>query len=103
MAEVSVYVAREAHGRGVGTALVAHLIDASETEGFWTLQAHALAANVASIGLFRRSGFRIVGTRERMGRVAGVWHDVVLLERRSSRTGGSGLPTYECPSARKQQ
>lgn len=77
-------------------ALVAGLAQASEAEGYWTLQAQVLAANGASLALLRKSGFREVGVRERLGRVGEVWHDVVLLERRSARTGGPGLPTYEC-------
>jgi len=85
-----------AQGQGVGTALVTGLAGASEAEGYWTLQAQVLAANTASLALLRKSGYREVGVRERLGRIGDVWHDVVLLERRSTRTGGPGLPTYEC-------
>lgn len=72
------------------------LIEVSEEAGYWTLQAHIFAANAASRALHRKCGFREVGARERYGHVAGVWHDVMLLERRSERTGGTGLPTREC-------
>jgi L-amino acid N-acyltransferase YncA len=68
----------------------------SETDGYWTLQAQTFAANTASRALFTQNGYREVGHRERNGHVNGVWHDVVLLERRSARTGGPNLLTRSC-------
>ncbi len=91
------YVAKSSQGLGIGTALVEALIAASEAEGYWTLQAQIFAANAPSRALHGKCGFREVGVRERLGRIAGVWHDVVLMERRSDKAGGPGLPTYECP------
>ncbi len=87
VAEVSVYVAPANAGRGVGSALLAALIEASEAAGLWTLQAGILAENEASIALHRKHGFRQVGVRERLGRLDGVWKDVALLERRSATVG----------------
>ncbi len=87
VAEVSVYVAAEARGRGVGKALLKALVDASEEAGFWTLQAGIFPENVASIRLHEKAGFRVLGTRERLGKMAGRWRDVVLLERRSRKAG----------------
>ena len=55
-----------------------------------------MAENHASLALHRKAGFRDVGTRERYGHLNGMWHDVVLLERRSRRAGGTGLPTKKC-------
>ncbi len=75
------------------------MIAASEAEGYWTLQAQILAANRASIALHRKCGFREVGRRERYGHLDGVWHDVLLFERRSARAGGPGLPTRTCDIA----
>lgn len=75
---------------------MAGLIDVSEAEGYWTLQAQIMAGNRASRALHQRSGFREVGYRERYGHLDGVWHDVVLYERRSIRAGGAGLPTRTC-------
>ena len=89
VAEVSVYVGAEARGRGVGGALLAELVAASERAGLWTLQAGIFPENEASVRLHERTGFRRVGTRERLGRLAGRWRDVLLLERRSA-TVGSG-------------
>jgi L-amino acid N-acyltransferase YncA len=87
VAEVSVYVAESARGRGLGRALLASLVEESERAGLWTLQAGVLAENGASIRLHERCGFRVVGKRERLGKLKGVWRDVVLLERRSEIAG----------------
>jgi phosphinothricin acetyltransferase len=88
VAEVSIYVAAHARGRGVGTALLRALIEASERAGTWTLQGSVFPENAASLALFRRCGFREVGRRERIGCLNGVWRDMVLMERRS-RVAGS--------------
>lgn len=82
VAEVSVYVAAAARGRGVGVELLKRLVDSSEASGIWTLQAGIFPENTGSLALHRRCGFRIVGTRERLGRLNSVWRDVLLLERR---------------------
>ncbi|MFZ0590834.1 MAG: N-acetyltransferase family protein [Bryobacteraceae bacterium] len=87
VAEVSVYVAEQARGRAIGRALLSALVDASENEGIWTLQAGVFPENVASMALHKRAGFRVVGTRERLGCMNGKWRDVVLMERRSRRVG----------------
>ena len=87
VAEVSVYVAASARGRGVGRALLASLVAESERNSLWTLQAGVLAENEASIRLHERCGFRVVGKRERLGKLKGAWRDVVLLERRSAVVG----------------
>jgi L-amino acid N-acyltransferase YncA len=87
VAEVSIYVAGSARGRGVGKALLKALIEASERRGIWTLQAGIFPENVASIRLHKSCGFREVGVRQRVGQLAGVWRDVCLLERRSRSVG----------------
>jgi|SRR5439155_170312 len=87
VAEVSVYVAAAARGRGVGRALLAALIAAAEREGLWTLQAGIFPENEASLAVHRRCGFREVGRRERLGKLNGAWRDVLLLERRSPTVG----------------
>jgi L-amino acid N-acyltransferase YncA len=83
--EHSVYVHPRARGRGVGRALLNALIDSTEKAGIWTIQSGIFPENTASLTLHRRAGFRVVGTRERIGRHHGVWRDVVLMERRSER------------------
>ena len=82
VAEVSVYVAKAFHGRGLGLALLSRLVRDSEAAGIWTLQASIFPENVASIALHQKAGFRIVGRRERIGQMHGIWRDTVLLERR---------------------
>jgi L-amino acid N-acyltransferase YncA len=87
VAEVSVSVDPTATGRGVGSALLAGLVAGAEAAGLWTLQAGVFPQNAASLALHRRHGFRVVGTRERLGQLGGEWRDVVLLERRSPVVG----------------
>ena len=87
VAEVSIYVLEADRGGGVGRALLSALVEASEACGIWTLQAGVLAENEASIRLHLKCGFRIVGRRERLGKLNGRWRDVVLLERRSAVVG----------------
>lgn len=89
VAEVSIYVAPERTGIGVGRALLQALVEASERAGIWTLRAGIFPENAASIALHERCGFRLVGTHERIGRMPdGRWRDVVLYERRSGVVGG---------------
>jgi L-amino acid N-acyltransferase YncA len=80
--EESVYVAASARGRGIGRELLTRLVESAESGGIWTMQAGIFPENEASLALHRACGFREVGTRERIGRLDGVWRDVVLLERR---------------------
>ncbi|HZH90872.1 MAG TPA: GNAT family N-acetyltransferase [Pyrinomonadaceae bacterium] len=89
VAEVSVYVGEGGRGRGVGRALLGALVEASEREGIWTLQAGVFPENTASIGLHLRCGFREVGRRERIGQLNGSWRDTLLLERRSQTVGAT--------------
>ena len=87
VAEVSLYVANNARQMGVGKALLNSLVQTSEQNGLWTLQASVFPENVASLTLHKSCGFRQVGTRERIGRLNGVWRDTILLERRSKLAG----------------
>jgi phosphinothricin acetyltransferase len=83
VAENSVYVATKGRGRGVGTKLLQALVEGSERAGIWTIQTGIFPENEASVALHRRCGFRVVGVRERLGQLDGIWRDVLLLERRS--------------------
>jgi len=85
--EHSVYVDPAARGRGIGSALLAALIESSEAAGIWTIQSGVFPENGASLRLHQQAGFRVVGTRERVGRHHGIWRDTVLIERRSKRAG----------------
>ncbi|MFF8944556.1 GNAT family N-acetyltransferase [Streptomyces sp. NPDC014864] len=81
--EHSVYVHPDARGRGIGLVLLNALIDSTEAAGVWTIQSGVFPENTGSLALHEKAGFRVIGTRERIGRHHGVWRDVVLLERRS--------------------
>ncbi|SEB90239.1 GNAT family N-acetyltransferase [Streptomyces sp. TLI_105] len=82
--EHSVYVHPDARGRGVASVLLKALIDSTEAAGIWTIQSGIFPENAASLAVHERAGFRVIGTRERIGRHHGVWRDTVLVERRSS-------------------
>jgi len=87
VAEVSVYVSSTHKGNGIGSKLLKALIDASEANGIWTLQAGIFPENQASIHLHKKFGFRIIGIREKIGQMNGVWRNTTLMERRSKTTG----------------
>lgn len=85
--EVSVYVGATARGRGIGQALMQRVIEASEAAGIWTLQGSTFPENTASVRLQTSCGFRLLGRRERVAQLDGVWRDTVLMERRSTTVG----------------
>lgn len=87
VAELSVYVAGWARGRGVGSALMKAAIEAAERAGIWTVQGSIFAENKASLRMCEAAGFRQVGHRERIGKLGGKWKDTILVERRSKRVG----------------
>lgn len=87
VAEVSIYIAETARGKGIAKQLFERLIEESEKSDLWTLQSGILQENIASIKLHEKCGFRIVGVRERIGQRDGIWRNVVLMERRSHRIG----------------
>ncbi|MEU6166116.1 GNAT family N-acetyltransferase [Streptomyces tanashiensis] len=85
--EHSVYVHPGARGRGVASALLDALVASTEAAGIWTIQSGIFPENAASLSVHARAGFRVIGTRERIGRLHGVWRDTVLVERRSPHVG----------------
>ena len=89
--EHSVYTHPAHRRRGIGAALLAALIDSAEQAGIWTIQSGVFPENTASLRLHERAGFRVVGTRERIGRHHGRWRDTVLIERRSAVAGAAEL------------
>ncbi len=101
VAEVSLYVTAAARGRGIGRALMEAVIAESERHGIWTLQGATFPENEASLQLQKRCGFRLIGRRQRIGQLHGVWRDTVLTERRSPVVGqgpaggGDGFPGDE--------
>lgn len=89
VAEISVYVARDFSGRGIGSALLAAAIAESEQKGMWTLFASVFPENVTTIRLHERHGFRRLGTRKKIAKLDGRWRDTLILERRSQTVGVS--------------
>jgi len=87
VAEVSIYVAQEGAGKGIGSMLMEALIKDSETQGFWTLQAAIFPENIGSIKLHAKYGFSLIGRRKALGKLHGFWRDVDLMERRSTLVG----------------
>ena len=72
-----------ARSRGIGRRLLEALIASTEAAGIWTIQSGIFPENTASLTLHQAAGFRVVGTRERIGQHHGRWRDVIFIERRS--------------------
>jgi L-amino acid N-acyltransferase YncA len=87
VAEVSVYVSKSAWGKQIGKKLLLSLINESEKNGIWTLLAGIFPENIGSIELHKKVGFRMIGSREKIGQLNGVWKDNILFERRSKIVG----------------
>jgi L-amino acid N-acyltransferase YncA len=87
VAEVSIYVASSARGKGIGKILFAQLIKESEENSLWTLQSGIFPENIDSIKLHEDMGFRKIGFREKIGNMKGEWRDNVIMERRSKIVG----------------
>ena len=85
-------------GKGIGRALLRALIDAATAAGVWTLQTGIFPENKASLALHEGCGFRVVGRRERLGQLNGVWRDVLLLERRSNLVGAAPITPVDPPT-----
>ena len=85
--EVSVYISDHSKGKGIGKKLLNALLEESEKNNFWTLQAGIFPENTASIKIHEDCGFRIIGRREKIGQMNGIWRDTLLLERRSKTVG----------------
>ena len=80
--ENSVYFDPKAQGRGIGKLIMQELIAQSERRGFRQMVAViGDSANVASIGVHRSSGFRMIGTCENVGFKFGRWLDTVMMQR----------------------
>jgi L-amino acid N-acyltransferase YncA len=85
VAEISIYIHNAHQGKGIGSVLMEKVIDSSEENGIWTLFAVVFPENLASVKLHKKHGFRIIGTREKISQIDGIWRDTTLLERRSKR------------------
>lgn len=85
--EVSIYIGSQFRGQGLGKILLSALIEETEANGIWTLQAGIFPENISSISLHEKLGFRQIGHREKIGQMNGTWRDTVLMERRSRKVG----------------
>ncbi len=80
--EDSIYIDPGAQRRGVGRALLAHLIEACERRGFRQMVAViGDSAQTPSIELHRAAGFRMVGAVENVGYKFDRWLDSVVMQR----------------------
>lgn len=87
VAEVSIYVGENYQGQQLGSILLKELIVESEKNGIWTLVASIFPENFSSIRIHEKNGFKILGRREKIAQLHGVWRDTVLMERRSLSVG----------------
>jgi L-amino acid N-acyltransferase YncA len=87
VAEVTIYVHNEHIGKGIGIALMRHMVSKSEQAGLWTLYASIFAENTTSIRLHAAAGFREIGYREKIAQLDGKWRNTILFERRSKIVG----------------
>ena len=87
VAEVSIYMAAKYRGKAIGKLLLLDLIKESEQAGFWTLQSGIFPNNIPSIRLHEQCGFRQIGYREKIGKKDGIWHDNIIMEKRSRLIG----------------
>lgn len=87
VAEVSVYVTTSEKGKGLGEKILKELIKVSEENTIWTLQASIFRANKASLCIHEKCGFRVVGFKEKIAKLQGIWQDNIILERRSKFVG----------------
>ncbi len=85
VAEVSIYITTKFRNLGIGALLLSALIEESEKQGFWTLQAGIFSQNKSSIALHKSLGFREIGFREKIGKLDNIWYDNIILERRSKK------------------
>ena len=87
VAEVSIYVARGALGKSIGSQLMPRVIQSSEQNGIWTLYASMFPENIATVRLHQKNGFRKIGIREKIACLDGVWKDTLIMEKRSKTVG----------------
>ncbi|MCP9200632.1 GNAT family N-acetyltransferase [Gramella sp. GC03-9] len=87
VAEVSIYVNPNHSGKGIGSGLMAALISSSEENGIWTLFSSVFPENQATIRLHEKYGFQLLGRRNKIAKLDGIWRDTLIFERRSKLTG----------------
>lgn len=74
--EVSVYVASDSHGRGIGTKLLGELLERLSARGFVNAFAGIALPNPASVRLFEALGFSQIAFQKKVGFKLRAWRDV---------------------------
>ncbi|MBB4807139.1 phosphinothricin acetyltransferase [Chryseobacterium defluvii] len=87
VAEVSIYISNDHKGKGIGRTLMSKLVEESEANGIWTLQSGMFPENEATVALHKSAGFRVIGYREKIGKLGNIWRDTIIMERRSKTIG----------------
>lgn len=87
VAEFSIYIGELHRGKGIANLLMQKMIEESEANDIWTLYSATFEKNFASVELQKKFGFRVIGYRERIAKLNNIWHNTVILERRSKITG----------------
>lgn len=85
--ELTLYVHNDHQNKGIGKMLIEQVIASSEKHGFWSMLAVIHNDNPSSIHLHEKCGFRMIGYRERIAFLNGVWKTTVMMERRSKVIG----------------
>jgi L-amino acid N-acyltransferase YncA len=86
--DISVYVAADLHGRGLGRRLYDELLAILRRQGFVNAYAGIALPNPASVALHEGIGMKLVGVYERVGFKFGAWHDVAWYGMRLSDPAG---------------
>ena len=81
IADFSIYLRRDARGRGIGKALLNALLREAEARGFWKVLSRIFTFNEASLALCQSCGFRKVGVYEKHACLEGRWLDCAIVER----------------------
>lgn len=87
VAEISIYVDTDNLGKGIGSMLMEKMIESSEQNNVWTLFSSVFPENTSTLKLHEKFGFRIIGRRDRIAQLDGIWRDTILLELRSKKVG----------------
>ena len=81
VADFSIYVDRAWRGKGVGDAMLAHLIALAREHGYHKMVLSAFPTNAGGVALYAKHGFRTVGIYKEQGRLDGQWVDTIIMEK----------------------
>ena len=81
VADFSIYVERAHRGTGVGSVLLARLIELGREHGYHKLVLSAFPTNASGMALYSKLGFRTVGVYKEQGVLDGRWVDTIVMEK----------------------